>query len=83
MKGKFFLLLSAVLVSCSSARKIDFKKPDIPVSINNSCTGYSAGEKIDTTNHICLAPTDFDTLQNYCKDKESRLLICLKFGRCY
>ena len=83
MNAKHFqlFLLILVAVSCTTPAEY-FKRPGIMPTINNVGTGYRNGEEIDTTNFICVDPSEYNTLQDYYNDKEYRLYRCLKFNRC-
>lgn len=80
-KGKPFLLLLLVLWSCNTPQRY-FNRPKVLPTINNVGTGFRDGVEIDTTNYICVDPSEYDTIQEYFTDKEYRLYVCLKYNRC-
>lgn len=61
-----------------------FKRPDLDACIsNNDGTCYLRGELVeDTENWLCSSPENYGTIQEYYEDKEHRLMICLKYGKC-
>lgn len=83
------LLVLCLLILASSCQTTDasryFKKPKLkPACISNGDgTCYEEGELVeDTTNWLCTDPDNFDEIEKYHSDKEQRLYICLRYGRC-
>ena len=84
---KSFLLILTVLIT-ASCQTIEagryFKRPNIKACISNGDgTCYIKGELVeDTTNFLCSDPENYATIQEYYEDKEYRLMLCLRYGRC-
>jgi hypothetical protein len=83
MKEKLLALSLLIFLSssCQSAGTY-FGKPEIIPTINNSGTGFRNGVEVDTTNFICVDPSEYSILQEYYNDKEYRLFMCLRYNRC-
>jgi len=69
------------LTACKTPSEY-FSRPKVTPTINNVGTGFRNGVEIDTTNFICVDPSEYEILQEYFEDKEFRLFRCLKYGRC-
>jgi hypothetical protein len=79
--AKHFLLFLLILTACKTPSEY-FGRVNIIPTINNVGTGFRNGVEIDTTNFICVDPSEYEILQEYFEDKEFRLFRCLKYGRC-
>ena len=79
--AKFYLLFLLILTGCKTPSQY-FSRPKITPTINNEGTGFRNGVEIDTTNFICVDPSEYEILQDYFEDKEYRLFLCLKYNRC-
>lgn len=79
--AKLYLLFLLILTACKTPSEY-FSRPKVIPTINNVGTGFRNGVEIDTTNFICVDPSEYEILQEYFEDKEFRLFRCLKYGRC-
>lgn len=79
--AKLYLLFLLILIACKTPSEY-FSRPKVTPTINNVGTGFRNGVEIDTTNFICVDPSEYEILQEYFEDKEFRLFRCLKYGRC-
>ena len=79
--AKFYLLFLLILTACKTPSEY-FNRPKVTPTINNVGTGFRNGIEIDTTNFICVDPSEYEIIQDYYEDKEFRLFRCLKYGRC-
>jgi hypothetical protein len=84
MKKEKLLVLSSLIILISSCQSPGafFNRPKIIPTISNVGTGFRNGQEIDTTNFICVDPSEYDILQEYYNDKEYRLFLCLRYNRC-
>lgn len=83
---KCFQLLLLVLIVCScrsQAPRQYFNRPQVtPVIANGDGTGFKDGELVSTKNMICSEPNNYQKIEDYFIDKETRLYFCLRFGDC-
>lgn len=83
MKNLFYIFI-VIFISCrSQAPRQYFNRPIVkPTIANGDGTGYRDGELVDTTNMICAPPLEYNLIEDYFIDKETRLYFCLRFGEC-